>query len=251
MAMQQDPVTGEWFDDGLPDIYNPPQSTSGGGEVFGYSQGGPGTDPGYGSGINMPDTGAASGDDAARRDMLRGNFQGSLGREPTDAELDEALRHYYASGGDAARGHIESLGWGDDEGGGGVWDGMRRRPNYTALRPFQFKRPTMEDLYADPSYATRRDEGRQALEQSASGKGILRTGGTLKDIVHYGQNFASREYGNVYDRRFKEAQAEYEPVVREWEMENRFNELEFNREFDMAMAELDDDYRYVALGASL
>lgn len=140
-----------------------------------------------------------------------------------------------------------------DGGGGGydMWGGVPNRPSYDDLPGFEFTAPTQADLYADPSYSSRLNEGRQALEQSASGRGTLRTGGTLKDILSYGQNFASREYGNVYDRRFQEAKAKYEPQVMAWQQKNRMNELEFNRLYDKAMAELDDNYRFTVLGATI
>ena len=125
------------------------------------------------------------------------------------------------------------------------------RPAYAPIPKWSFQAPTREDLYADPSYQARRDEGAQAIEQSAAGRGTLRTGGTLKDILGYGQNFASREYGNVYDRRFNEAKAAYEPQLQDWQAQNRVNELEFNRLFESAMSQLDDEYRYAQLGATV
>jgi len=63
-----------------------------------------------------------------------------------------------------------------------------------------FTAPTAESIQADPSYQARLAEGQRALEQSAAGRGILRTGGTLSDVLKYGQQFASNEYGNIYDR---------------------------------------------------
>lgn len=66
--------------------------------------------------------------------------------------------------------------------------------------PPAFQAPSGEEVLKDPGYQFRLGQGRQALEQSASGKGILRTGGTLRDILGYGQNLASQEYGNVFDR---------------------------------------------------
>ena len=64
----------------------------------------------------------------------------------------------------------------------------------------KFQAPTVEGMYADPSYQFREGQGRQALEQSAAGLGRLRTGGTLKDLVNYGQNAASQEYSNIFGR---------------------------------------------------
>jgi hypothetical protein len=63
-----------------------------------------------------------------------------------------------------------------------------------------FSAPTPDSIFADPGYQFRVQQGQQSLEQSAAGRGVLRTGGTLKDILNYGQSMASQEYGNVFDR---------------------------------------------------
>lgn len=64
-----------------------------------------------------------------------------------------------------------------------------------------FKRDfTANDFQADPGYAFRMAEGQKALERSAAAKGGLQTGGTLKELAQYGQNLASQEYGNAYNR---------------------------------------------------
>jgi hypothetical protein len=76
-------------------------------------------------------------------------------------------------------------------------------PTFVTPPPFsykQFQAPTKDSIYADPSYDFRVGEGKRALEQSAAGRGVLRTGGTLKDLVNYGQNAASQEYSNIFDR---------------------------------------------------
>jgi hypothetical protein len=64
-----------------------------------------------------------------------------------------------------------------------------------------FTAPTAEDVYKDPSYQLRFAQGQNAIENSASARGVLGTGGTIKDFINYGQNFASQEYGNVYNRQ--------------------------------------------------
>ena len=71
-------------------------------------------------------------------------------------------------------------------------------PSYTA--PVPFTMPTAADMAADPGYQFRLQQGQQALERSGAARGVTRTGGTLKDILDYGQRAASQEYGNVYNR---------------------------------------------------
>lgn len=59
---------------------------------------------------------------------------------------------------------------------------------------------TAADFQQDPGYQFRMQEGQKALERSAAARGGLQTGGTLKALAQYGQNFASNEYQNAYNR---------------------------------------------------
>lgn len=63
-----------------------------------------------------------------------------------------------------------------------------------------FKKPTTEDMYADPGYDARMKEGMKALQRSAAAKGTLLTGGTAKALQEYGQDYASNEYDKVFGR---------------------------------------------------
>jgi len=65
----------------------------------------------------------------------------------------------------------------------------------------QFNRNfTMADFNKDPGYQFRMDQGSQALQRSAAARGGLLNGGTLKALDRYGQDYASNEYGNAYNR---------------------------------------------------
>lgn len=57
-----------------------------------------------------------------------------------------------------------------------------------------------QDIYTDPSYQFRLQEGQKALERSASAKGRTFSGSTMKALQDYGQNAASQEYQNAYNR---------------------------------------------------
>lgn len=99
----------------------------------------------------------------------------------------------------------------------------------------QFHAPDQAALEADPGYQFRLSQGEKALQGSAAAKGVLRTGGTLKDILGYGQQFASQEYSNVFDRaltefgtnygtardmfdrRYQGAKDEFAPKLFEWQ----------------------------------
>lgn len=59
---------------------------------------------------------------------------------------------------------------------------------------------TLADFNADPGLAFRMQQGRDAVEGSAARRGGLLSGGTLKALTNYGQEFGSQEYGKAYDR---------------------------------------------------
>jgi hypothetical protein len=80
---------------------------------------------------------------------------------------------------------------------------MQGRTN--AMPPaFQF-RP--EQLTTDPGYGFRFSEGLKALERSAAARGGLLSGGTGKALTRYGQEAASQEYGNAFNRGLTEYNA--------------------------------------------
>lgn len=64
--------------------------------------------------------------------------------------------------------------------------------NYTA--------PTQEQAQAEPGYDFARSEGIRALTNSAAARGLGRTGGTLKDLLSWGNRFADQNYTNVDQR---------------------------------------------------
>jgi hypothetical protein len=53
---------------------------------------------------------------------------------------------------------------------------------------------------ADPGYAFRMSEGMKALERSAAARGGLMSGATMKGIQRYGQDLASQEFTNAFNR---------------------------------------------------
>lgn len=73
-------------------------------------------------------------------------------------------------------------------------------PNGELVRGF-----TMADYQADPGYGFRMSEGMKALERSAAARGGLMSGGTGKALQRFGQDLASQEYQNAYNR-FRDTQ---------------------------------------------
>ena len=75
--------------------------------------------------------------------------------------------------------------------------------DYTPFGTSQFQ--------ADPGYAFRLSEGQKALERSAAARGGLLSGGTGKRIAAYGQEAASQEYNNAFNRYQTERAAKLGP----------------------------------------
>jgi hypothetical protein len=59
---------------------------------------------------------------------------------------------------------------------------------------------SMADYQADPGYAFRMSEGMKGLERSAAARGGLLSGATMKGIQRFGQDLASQEYSNAFNR---------------------------------------------------
>ena len=57
-----------------------------------------------------------------------------------------------------------------------------------------------QDTYSDPSYQFRLQQGQNAIQSSAAAQGGLLSGATLKALQNYGQESASQEYSNAYNR---------------------------------------------------
>lgn len=59
---------------------------------------------------------------------------------------------------------------------------------------------TGQDIYSDPSYQFRLSEGEKLLRARQAASGNRFSGQAMKDITNYGQEAASQEYGNAYNR---------------------------------------------------
>jgi len=65
----------------------------------------------------------------------------------------------------------------------------------SAVQPFD-----MNKFQADPGYNFRMSEGLKALDRQAAARGGLMSGAALKAAGRYGQETASQEFGNAYNR---------------------------------------------------
>jgi hypothetical protein len=85
--------------------------------------------------------------------------------------------------------------------GGGAGGGMGQ-PQVGGIGgvPAPFEQPSMADFNAIPGLQARYQMGLQGLERGAAAKGSLLSGGTQKALARYGQDYASGEYQNLFNR---------------------------------------------------
>jgi len=69
-----------------------------------------------------------------------------------------------------------------------------------------------QQFQQDPGYAFRQSEGMKALERSAAARGNLMSGSTMKGIQRFGQDLASQEYQNAFNRYQVERAAKLNPL---------------------------------------
>jgi hypothetical protein len=69
-----------------------------------------------------------------------------------------------------------------------------------------------EQFQQDPGYAFRQSEGMKALERSAAARGNLLSGSTMKGVQRFGQDLASQEYQNAFNRYQTERAAKLNPL---------------------------------------
>lgn len=70
----------------------------------------------------------------------------------------------------------------------------------------------MQQFQQDPGYGFRLSEGMKALERSAAARGGLLSGAQMKGVQRYGQDLASQEYQNAFNRYQAERTARLQPL---------------------------------------
>lgn len=105
---------------------------------------------------------------------------------PTDAQIAEAQQRMSQASGMGAGGTAGAPGNGLLQTGMGAGDLMRRFG--------------MADFQEDPGYAFRQQQGQQQIDRQAAARGGLISGAALKATQRFGQDLASQEYQNAYNR---------------------------------------------------
>ncbi len=60
--------------------------------------------------------------------------------------------------------------------------------------------PDYSAFYESPGYQFQQEQGILAIDKSAAARGLLMSGGTLRELQRYGQGLASSEFGNYANR---------------------------------------------------
>ena len=68
-------------------------------------------------------------------------------------------------------------------------------PNTGALTGQPFPEGSLEAFRRSPDYQFASDEGRRQVEFSNAGRGLLRSGNNMRDLVRFGQGLATQQFG--------------------------------------------------------
>jgi len=99
------------------------------------------------------------------------------------------------------------------------------QPGGNLVTPYSgtFTAPTGLTEQNDPGYQARLKLGTDALQKSAAARGSVLTGGTAKALDTYAQDYASNEYGNVYNRALTDYTTKYNAY--NTDQTNQYNRL--------------------------
>lgn len=108
--------------------------------------------------------------------------------------------------------------------------------------PADFVAPTGVTEVNDPGYKFRLEQGQKAIERSASAKGTLLSGGTLKDLTDYEQGAASEEFGNVYARSLQDWTTNYNKSLTDYSTTYNADMTDWTTNYNEALQKYQQDY---------
>jgi hypothetical protein len=140
--------------------------------------------------------GSAASRNASKAQQQAADTAAAASRETTQASIEAqermfnkqiALQEPFRETGLAAQNRLADL--------LGI-SGRTGEPGYGyGLQPF-----TMAQYQADPGYGFRLKRGLDAMERTAAARGGLLSGNQLRGAMEFGQDLASQEYGNAFNR---------------------------------------------------
>lgn len=157
------------------------------------------------AGVATSAVGAIGASNAADAQSSAANHAADLQAQQSQKALDFQKQQYATSqaqqapylqaGGNGLNALQYGLGVGGNANGSGVGQGSLTTPYGQS-----FTAPTGLTEQNDPGYQARLQLGTDAIQRSAAARGSVLTGGTAKALDTYGQDYASNEYSNVYNR---------------------------------------------------
>lgn len=167
------------------------------GAIVAASIGAAGSIAGSAISANAAGKAASTQSAAAQRaqQLIQGNEDKATGfQNGVWNQTQSNLNPYIAGGASGESALLNGLGLGGNAQGTEMASG-------SLLTPYQsFNAPTTMDEQNDPGYQARLKLGTDAIQRSAAARGGVLTGGTGKALDTYAQDYASNEYGNVYNR---------------------------------------------------
>lgn len=172
--------------------------------------------------------GSNAAGNAADAQTAAANHAADLQHQDSQAALDFQKQQYATSQQQqapwlqAGQTNLSALQYGLGTGGAANGSGVAQG---SLLQPYgqQFQAPTGLDMQNDPGYMERLKLGTDALQKSAAARGSVLTGGTAKALDTYAQDYASNEYGNVYNRALQSYDTNYNAFNNN--QTNQFNRL--------------------------
>jgi hypothetical protein len=140
----------------------------------------------------------AAAADAAAQAQLQGTRE-SIAAQEKAFERQVALQKPFRDAGITSQNKLMDL--------LGLSKNTRAQDYGTLARAF-----TGQDMYKDPGYGFRLNEGVKALDRSAAARGGLLGGNQLRGVTQFGQDYGSQEYMNAFNRYQTERQARLNPL---------------------------------------
>jgi hypothetical protein len=134
---------------------------------------------------------------AAKTQAKSADAATALQREMYEKNL-ELQKPFYEAGLTGQNALMQYLGLGGDPNAPGYGAGMK---------PF-----TGADLANEPGYQFRLGEGINALNRTAAARGGMMSGRALKEAERYGQDYASNEYNNAFNRYYTQRNQMLNPL---------------------------------------
>lgn len=152
-------------------------------------------------------------------DLQHQDSQDALDFQKQQYETSQAQQAPWLAAGNNGLNALQyGLGTGGSANGSGVAQGSLSTP-YSGT----FNAPTGLTEENDPGYQARLKLGTDALQKSAAARGSVLTGGTAKALDSYAQDYASNEYGNVYNRALTDYTTKYNAYNND--QTNQYNKL--------------------------